>query len=90
MIGSLLSVVDVANILSLAPRTIYKPDWQRRARLEPVRVGRALRFHAEDIGRLIARRRVDDHTDVGGASLREWARRHGIRWPDADPMKDRG
>jgi len=82
VIGSLLSVFEVARILGLAPRTLYRRDWQRRARLEPVKVGRAVRFRVDDVVRLIARQRHCDEPPSIDASARDWARRHGIAWPE--------
>ena len=49
----LLTVGDVATILALSRRTVYKADWQRRAGVPPVRVGRSLRFRLEDVQRLL-------------------------------------
>lgn len=52
---ALLSPPDVAALLKLKTRTPYDPRWRRRAGLNAVRVGRALRFKAEDVQRLIQR-----------------------------------
>lgn len=80
-LAPLLDVDDLSRILGLAPRTIYKPDWQKRARLHPIRIGRTLRFHFDDVQRLVMRGRPFAAI-VDNIELREWARRHGLQWPE--------
>ena len=51
MTRKLLSVTDVRGILSVSRRTVYY--WIKNGILKPVRIGRILRFHFEDIQHLI-------------------------------------
>jgi len=82
LVVSLLTVGDVATILALSRRTIYKRDWQRRAGLGPVRIGRSLRFRRADVTRFLRREAaVADDASLRQReidSLRRWARRHGL------------
>ena len=52
---ALLSPPDVAALLKLKSRTPYDPRWRLRVGIRAIRVGRSLRFRAEDIQELIER-----------------------------------
>lgn len=83
-LSPLLTGAEVAELLCLNPRTLYKPAWQRRVCLVPIRVGRAVRFRREDVERLLSSQR----DPLGRDDLRRWAQRNGLAWPD-EPMEPR-
>jgi excisionase family DNA binding protein len=58
MVESLLTVADVARLLSLKPARVYALAEERdpAKRLPAVRIGRLLRFRAEDLDRFVAER----------------------------------
>jgi len=51
----LLTLVAVANALSVSPHTVR--SWVRKGRLRPVRICRRLLFHPDDIARFLAEAR---------------------------------
>lgn len=50
---ALLTPLQVADILSLTRRTIYR--WIKEGRLTAVKVGRAVRIDSEEVQRLLGR-----------------------------------
>jgi excisionase family DNA binding protein len=50
---TLLTNYDVAEMLGVAPQTVYNKPWRARIGLPAVKVGSSLRFRREDVERII-------------------------------------
>ncbi len=87
-VSPLIKASELAQLLSLERRTLYKPTWQRRMGLVPVRLGRTLRFRLEDVHALLTSARGNpaeaSRRQRELEQLRRWAERHGIRWSPSE------
>jgi len=52
MIPKLLTLIAVANALSVSPHTIRA--WVRKGKLRPIRICRRLLFHPDDVAKFLA------------------------------------
>ena len=67
--ASLLKPKEACAVLRIQPRTLR--DWQRKGTIAFVKIGGGIRFHPDDLAKLIASARVENRANTSGTPTTE-------------------